>query len=55
MASRPGRSTEEDGTVFEAPGIDRLGERGGDRLVLDPALLIPIPRSSSLLRGTVAV
>ena len=39
-------------TVFEAPGItDRLGECGGDRLVLDPRVfLIPIPRSSSLPR-----
>jgi hypothetical protein len=48
--------TDEDGTVFEALGIDRLAERGRDRLVLDPsAFLIPIPRSSSLPRGTVAV
>jgi hypothetical protein len=55
-ASRPKRLTDEDGTVFEAPGIDRLGEHGGDRLLLDPAaLLTPIPRSSSLPRGTVAV
>ena len=40
---------DEDGTIFDAPGIAGLGRSGNTLLPLTPADLIPLPESADLM------